>query len=250
MALFLCPENVSSETIELKNGKTITGRIIRQNEEVVVVSKSGGQFVYSVLRDRIKKIRESTASELAEEKRLRKRSYKTKPAKKKEEVKEVKAGKEKKREEQDRHKKARLERYKKEVEMAKKARGRVKIKFINDRFGMVETILNGKVKAAMLTDTGASMVVISGEIARRLGIDVSKIEKKIVVVLADGSMRTATPVTLKSVKVGSSSVRNVEAAISENPPGPGIDGLLGMSFLKHFHVKLDKKENCLVLEKY
>jgi len=39
-------------------------------------------------------------------------------------------------------------------------------------------------------------------------------------------------------------------AESDSPPGAGVDGLLGMTFLKDFHVRVDAKDNCLYLEKY
>ena len=143
-----------------------------------------------------------------------------------------------------------LERYEKEVLAARKARGRIKIKFEGNRFGMVDAVLNGKTHASLLVDTGASLVVISRDVANRLGIEDMGDEARITVVLANGSTATAIPITLDSVEVGSSKVKNVQAAISETPPGAGIDGLLGMTYLSHFHVKMDAKENCLVLEKY
>ena len=143
-----------------------------------------------------------------------------------------------------------LERYEKEVLAAKKARGRIKIKFVKDRFGVIDAVLNGKVHATLLVDTGASIVVISDGIARQLDIKEEDKQAKIRLVLADGSTTTAIPIVLDSVQVGSSKIKDVRAAISETSPGTGIDGVLGMSFLSHFHVKLDAKENCLVLEKY
>jgi len=154
------------------------------------------------------------------------------------------------RERQEETRKYQLERYEEQVLAAKRARGRIKIKFANNRFGVVEALLNGKVKAALLTDTGASMVVISRAVANWLELEGVDDGETINVVLADGSVTTATPVTLDSVKVGSSEVKNVRAAITETPPGAGLDGLLGMSYLRHFHVKLDAAENSLVLEKY
>ncbi|MCQ9207735.1 MAG: retroviral-like aspartic protease family protein, partial [Omnitrophica bacterium] len=147
-------------------------------------------------------------------------------------------------------KKYRLERYEKEVEAAKKARGRIKIKFLDNRFGVVNVTLNKKLTVPMLADTGASMVVISRDVANRLGLKDLDEKGKIVAILADGSSTRAIPITLDSIQVGSSSAKNIRAAVTETPPGAGIDGLLGMTFLGNFHVKMDAKENSLVLEKY
>jgi clan AA aspartic protease (TIGR02281 family) len=231
----------AAETIELKNGKRITGEIIRETPDAVVVSRESGAFVHSISRDRIAGIRSSTPDELAE---------RAVPA-----VNAGKASKGTSREEAEKERteavrKYRLERYEKEVLAAKKARGRIRIKFTDNRFGVVTALLNGKVKAKLLADTGASMVVISRDVATRLGITDTGKEGKISVVLADGSVTTAVPITLDSVKVGASELKNVRAAISESAPGSGLDGLLGMTFLGHFHVKMDAKENSLVLEKY
>jgi len=242
-ALFLMHNTVASaETIVLKNGKEIVGEIKHETEDAVIVSKEGGSFIYSISRSRIKNIRESTPEEL--ERHQARWSVEVPPVPAPGKVTEEETAR------RERLKKYRLERYERQVKAAKKARGKIKIKFAKGRFGVVDAVLNGKVKAALYVDTGASMVLISGAIARKLGIDPEKEKEKVLVVLADGSTRTATRVTLSSVEVGSSKVRDVQAAISEDPPGQGLDGLLGMSFLSSFHVKVDAKENCLVLERY
>ncbi len=240
IAAFLLAYNTTAfaETIELKNGEIIVGEIKHKTEEAVVVSKEGGSFIYSIARDRIKNIRESTPREL---KRYEARQGVPAPAAKGEKKEDTR---------REELKKYRLEKYEKEVQAAKKARGRIKIKFSEDRFGVVNAVLNGKVTASLYVDTGASMVLISGEIAKKLGINLDEEGDKVRVVLADGSTATATAITLKSVEVGPSKIRDVPAAVSKTPPGGGIDGLLGMSFLRYFHVKVDAKENCLVLERY
>lgn len=237
--LFLC-SNFFAATIELKNGKQIVGEIVHETEEAVVVSKHGGGFVYSISRDRIKNIGESTADEMQKEEWLklstgvsaRDRSVQESEKARREEL-----------------KKYRLEQYEKEVELAKKARGRIKIKFVDGRFGVVRTLLNGKVEAKLLTDTGASLIYISKGVADKLGLKDEDSEGTIHAELAEGSITTDTAITLKSVKVGSMEVKNVKAAIASESP-MGRDGLLGMSFLKHFHVKMDAEANSLILEKY
>lgn len=234
--------DASAETIELKNGKEIVAEILKERDDAVVVSKEGGKFIFAVSRDRIKNIRPSTQEEIKREKALKSAPPPaTKAAVDKEEEKAKK----------EEIEKYRLERYEQQVLAAKKARGRIKIKFSEGRFGVVDATLNGKVTASLLVDTGASLVLISRDIAKRLGIDYTSDEyQRISMSLADGRVTTATLVTLDSVEVGSSKVKDVQVAIPQNPPGGGIDGLLGMTFLKYFHVKLDAKENCLVLEKY
>ncbi|MFH1594146.1 MAG: retropepsin-like aspartic protease [Candidatus Omnitrophota bacterium] len=236
--IFIFP--ASAKTIELKNGNIIVGEILREDAASVVVSKRGGTFVYSIWRSRIRKIRESTPNEIGD-------------VGAQESIPDIPGAKETGEGEGSRSEKAkayRLERYEKEVQSAKEARGRIKIKFSQNRFGVVDVLLNGKTTVPLLVDTGASLVMISKEAAKKLGIDYASIDEKINMVLADGKITTAIPIILETVTVGSSQVKDVKAAISSNPPGLNIDGLLGMSYLRYFDVKLDSDENFLILEKY
>ncbi|MCQ9207623.1 MAG: hypothetical protein NG740_07075, partial [Omnitrophica bacterium] len=58
--MMVVPVRAMAETIELKDGKTIVGDIIKETEDAVIVSKDGGIFVYSLSRDRIKNIKSSS----------------------------------------------------------------------------------------------------------------------------------------------------------------------------------------------
>ncbi|MBL7158038.1 MAG: retroviral-like aspartic protease family protein [Candidatus Omnitrophica bacterium] len=236
LIFILFTQRLAADTVELENGKVIVGAILSETESAVVISKQGGDFVYSISRERIRNIRKSTEGEIVRQRRAEQKTYLVDKK-----VDEIKKG------ELDAYRK---ERYKTQVENAKKARGRIKIKFADGRFGVVDALINKNGTSKLLVDTGASMVVITRAAANRLGIEVVDDMGKISVVLADGSMTKAIPVVLDSVKVGHSEVKNVKAAISETSPGDGLDGLLGMTFLRYFHVKLDSNENCLVLEKY
>ena len=110
--------------------------------------------------------------------------------------------------------------------------------------------LNNLIKARLVLDTGASLVVISKDIADRLGIDTKGAPYSLKVVLADGRRVKAKAVILKSVKVGGAEVKNVSAAVLENAQPTDEDGLLGMSFLKNFTVKLDAAHNILIFEQF
>ncbi|MFH1305099.1 MAG: hypothetical protein ABIH74_01695 [Candidatus Omnitrophota bacterium] len=54
---------VSADIIELKNGDTITGQIIKESEDVVVISKLDGAFEAAISRDRIKTIKKLSPAE-------------------------------------------------------------------------------------------------------------------------------------------------------------------------------------------
>jgi aspartyl protease family protein len=92
---------------------------------------------------------------------------------------------------------------------------------------LVEPIINGT-RLRMLVDTGASLVVLPREDARRLGINPAPSEFRAAVSTANGSVLVA-PILLKEITVGGVSVRDVRAAVF--PDNKLQVGLLGMSFL-------------------
>ena len=116
---------------------------------------------------------------------------------------------------------------------------------------IVDAVLNGRVRTLMIVDTGATSVCITPEVANRLSGLSKDISKKTRIKWVDGSVTEATPAILASVKIGEARAENVGALISEMPAffDSRINGLLGMSFLKKFHVTIDSGKNKLILEK-
>lgn len=128
---------------------------------------------------------------------------------------------------------------------------RKEISFSKQKNGIVVgAVLNDKVKASLVVDTGASLVVISKRIADQLGVNENETNRTIELVLADGRKVTAQPVVFSTVDVAGSKVKNVMGAILKDAMDPDADGLLGMSFLSNFFVKIDANNNSLVLEKF
>lgn len=113
---------------------------------------------------------------------------------------------------------------------------------------IVDVLLENSVSARLIVDTGASIIVITKNIADKLGIKSEEIGTKMEVILANGTKAEAVPFILKSVKVGEVEAKNIRAAITENGPGEGADGLLGMSFLNNFIIRVDTSSNRLILE--
>jgi clan AA aspartic protease (TIGR02281 family) len=103
---------------------------------------------------------------------------------------------------------------------------------------IVTVMLNDKATGRFILDTGATTMTLSRRMADHIGLDTTG-DVTISATLADGSSATAIPVILKSVQVGDARVENVRAAVLDREPSPGIDGLLGMSFLREFEVRLD-----------
>ncbi len=113
---------------------------------------------------------------------------------------------------------------------------------------VVEAVLNGKATASLMVDTGASIILISRDIADELGMDISSSKNAVEIVVADGRSVDAVPVILDTVTVGDAKVRHVQAAVLREGGIEGFDGLLGMSFLSHFTMSIDSKTNTLLLE--
>lgn len=116
----------------------------------------------------------------------------------------------------------------------------------------VEVVLNKKVNVSLILDTGASYMVLSSNVAKKLGLNLNDKEvQDVVLILADGRKVSAKRVTLESVTTQGVEAKNVTAAIlPEDADDTSLkDGLLGMSFLKNFNFKVDQKNSKLILEK-
>jgi len=107
--------------------------------------------------------------------------------------------------------------------------------------------INGKKKARLILDTGATSVQISSEIAEKLKINVSK-GKKVQCTLADGSVVWARSIMLDEIELDNVSVKDVSALVIENSIDQDSDGLLGMSFLNNFIFQIDTDKDLLILQ--
>ncbi len=119
-----------------------------------------------------------------------------------------------------------------------------------DRDGhfIVVASLNEKTEARFLVDTGATLVSMSRAVADQLEIPRSE-ANEINVTLANGSKAKAQPVMLKSVRVGDAQVKQVQALVLDDNVSDGVDGLLGMSFLREFIIRMDASNEKLIFQK-
>jgi len=118
---------------------------------------------------------------------------------------------------------------------------------------IVEAVLNNRVKARLLVDTGASVILLHRDIADQLGLFTGAGADKPVggqAQVADGRKVNVNFVLLDSVIVQGVEARSVAtAALLEDVSDIPFDGLLGMSFLGRFNFSINQKENKLILEK-
>ncbi|MCK4851789.1 MAG: retroviral-like aspartic protease family protein, partial [Candidatus Omnitrophica bacterium] len=127
----------------------------------------------------------------------------------------------------------------------------VEVKFTDRSRIVVKALLNGRVETRLLVDTGATLVYFSPKIAEKLEMKTAG-KKRAPIKLADGNVLYGIPVRLRSVKVGNAEAVDVSAVVlPEEFTGlykkDDVNGILGMSFLNRFHIKIDTSENILTL---
>lgn len=109
---------------------------------------------------------------------------------------------------------------------------------------MVEVVLNGRVTAHLMVDTGASLVTLSKDVGERLGFTSFSDAPQIPFNTAGGTVWMPM-VALDTVRVGDAQVNIVEASLNDQMGD--LDGLLGMSFLGDFRVEMDQARSRMVL---
>jgi aspartyl protease family protein len=115
---------------------------------------------------------------------------------------------------------------------------------------LVASRINSQVTTNFIVDTGASVVTISHALANRLGIEyASKPTQRLIT--PSGIMHSPR-VVLDVVHVPDETgagVMHVDAVVATLPGSPPeIGGLLGQSFLRHFHVAIDAERAVLHLQ--
>ena len=98
-------------------------------------------------------------------------------------------------------------------------------------------------------DTGASTTVIRESALRDIGYAPELINE--FASFGDASQSHLVPkFTLKSLSLAGARVENIEALAYTIPEEHGIDGVVGLNFLRHFKITLDFGQGKLMLEKF
>ncbi|MCE5262796.1 MAG: retroviral-like aspartic protease family protein [Deltaproteobacteria bacterium] len=115
---------------------------------------------------------------------------------------------------------------------------------------LVQVFLNDSIRARMVLDTGASLVLISDELAGRMDrMTSSSAEGKIRLKTAGGDVEGRS-ISIDKVELGDAVRENVRAAVSHQKAAfDGFDGLLGLSFLEGFNVTIDHQNRQIILRK-
>ena len=125
------------------------------------------------------------------------------------------------------------------------------MKFDPKSFGIVFPIKlsgpNGTKKIQMLIDTGATLCIIPFDIAIALGYNPSVSKEYSDITTASGT-ESMPLIKIKKFSLMGKEVQNVKTLCHDLPPTSRVDGLLGLSYLKHFKLSIDFKKGILALE--
>jgi clan AA aspartic protease (TIGR02281 family) len=115
---------------------------------------------------------------------------------------------------------------------------------------LVTARINNQVTTNFIVDTGATFVMISHALADRLGLDYEN-NPKVRTITPSGLMESPR-ILLGSIHIPDergAGVVDVEAHVATLPGDPpGIGGLLGQSFLRHFHVTIEAERAVMHLQ--
>lgn len=118
----------------------------------------------------------------------------------------------------------------------------------SEQYRLVEATLNQQQTAVLHIEQRATYTILSTQLAQALGIQLTARTSEMRFELG-GKTYAAPLVNLPSLKIGGLEARNIPALIWNLSDYPGIDGFLGMSFLKHFQVEIREQERLLILTK-
>lgn len=101
----------------------------------------------------------------------------------------------------------------------------------------------------MAVDTGSSYTIISEAAAIQVGFDLSQVAES--ATFSDASTTHLVPkVTLKSFTLADAKVDNLDVLCYSLPEEHGIDGVIGLNFLRHFRITLEFEQGILILDRF
>ncbi len=116
------------------------------------------------------------------------------------------------------------------------------------QYMLVTALVNQQVPAQVHIEQRANYTILSVELAEALGIEITTRTSEVRFELG-GQTYAAPLINLPSLKIGGMEVRNIPTLIWDLSEYPGIDGFLGMTFLRHFQVEIKEQERLVILTK-
>jgi clan AA aspartic protease (TIGR02281 family) len=110
---------------------------------------------------------------------------------------------------------------------------------------IVPVTINGGRQARFLLDTGASVTLIAPALAETLGMPPAERHGPDLQLQTVAGLTAGRTVKIPALRVGDVEIADTTAVVHD--PGPGVDGILGNSFLGRFLVTIDADRKTLAL---
>jgi len=101
----------------------------------------------------------------------------------------------------------------------------------------------------VVLDTGASTTIIATDIMARLGYDSANPELDRQRIITGSGVEYAPRMTVRSATAIGQKVTNLDVLCHDLPPQSGVDGLLGINFLKHFKLTIRFRKGIIDLNR-
>jgi predicted aspartyl protease len=108
---------------------------------------------------------------------------------------------------------------------------------------IVPIVINGVHQGRFLLDTGSSVVVVAPAFAASIPLNGG--EREAVELQTLGGRTRGPAATVASLRVGTAELQDLPVVIHD--PGPGLDGILGNTFLSHYRLTVDADRRQLTL---
>jgi clan AA aspartic protease (TIGR02281 family) len=112
---------------------------------------------------------------------------------------------------------------------------------------IVDAWINQRIEGRFILDTGASYCVIGKRMAADALLQGRSDGRKVQLSTASGVIE-GTVGSARRIDVGDAVARDVDVVVLDKDPFPGVDGILGLSFLRSFKYSIDSANGLLLLE--
>jgi len=110
---------------------------------------------------------------------------------------------------------------------------------------VVDAVIDDDSPVALLVDTGAAMTVIDASVLERLGYSLDSRREYFATA---GGVVEAPVVSLQRLSLGGAAINQLAVGALALDMPEGINGLLGMNFLRHFDFRIDQESRVLHLD--
>lgn len=115
---------------------------------------------------------------------------------------------------------------------------------------LIETRISARLDttAQLVFDTGATYCMLPWNIVTKIGVDID--QEKTIQTTTASTVETSPLVNIPKMTVMGQTIKNVRCIVRDLPPMSGVDGLLGLSFLKFFNIEINFEEGFIELGRY